>query len=60
MKREYYILAGDEGMKEKLIEAELEISPVHLLVVKENSVLGKQIKKEAQKRFKMQEGVKKK
>ena len=48
---EYYILAGITGMKEKLIEADLELSPVYFMVVKENSEIGKLIKKEAKKRI---------
>ena len=47
MKREYYILAGDKGMKEKMIEVGLQMSPVDLLIVSEYSKLGKLIKKEA-------------
>ncbi len=50
-KFEYYILAGIKGMKEKLVEAELELSPAYLLIVKENSEIGKLIKKETKKQL---------
>ena len=38
-------------MKEKLVEAELELSPAYLLIVKENSEIGKLIKKETKKQL---------
>ena len=50
-KREYYILAGDKGLKEILIEKGIEISPTHLVIVSNDSKLGKLIEKEAYKQF---------
>ena len=50
-KREYYILAGDEGMKRLLIEKEINISPECLLIISENSIIGKLIKKKAIKEY---------
>ena len=42
---EYYILAGDKGMKKLMIEKGLNVSPQHLLIVSEYSQIGKLIRK---------------
>jgi hypothetical protein len=49
-KIEYYILAGDKGMKKLLIEKGIDISPMNLLIVSEYSEIGKLIRKEAKKK----------
>ena len=49
-KREYYILAGDKGIMKLLKEKDINLSPTYFMVVKENSKIGKLIKKEAHKR----------
>ena len=46
---EYYILAGDKGMKKLLIKKGIDISPECLLIVSENSKIGKLIRKQAKK-----------
>ena len=48
---EYYILAGIEGMKKKLVESDLDLSPTCFMIVKEYSEIGKLIRKEARKRI---------
>ena len=49
-KREYYILAGIEGMKEKLEEAELDLSPTAFMIIDCNSGIGKLLEEEAIRR----------
>jgi hypothetical protein len=44
-KIEYYILAGDKGMKKLLIEKEIDVSPQCLMIVRRYSKLGKLIYK---------------
>lgn len=51
-KKEYYILAGDEGMMKLLIEKEIHVSPEYLMIVNSNSTLGRLIKQEVKKRMK--------
>jgi len=53
-KTEYYILAGNKGMKEVLIKHKIEITPLHLLIVSSDSKLGNLIKKEAMKQMEKQ------
>ncbi len=48
-KREYYILAGEVGIMDVLIEADINVSPTFLLVVKQYSKIGKLIEREAKK-----------
>lgn len=48
--REYYIFAGEPGVKEMVEKSELELSPVYFMVIKEYSEIGKMIKREAKKR----------
>ncbi len=50
IQREYYILSGIEGMKEKLVEAELELSPAYFMIVNADSGIGKLIEEEAKRR----------
>jgi len=50
--KEFYILAGSKGLKDKLRDKGIEISPCHLLIVKEDSKLGRLIRKEAIRSFK--------
>ena len=47
LEKEYYILAGIKGLKKELIEKGIETDSMHLLIIKENSVIGKLIKEEA-------------
>ena len=49
--REYYILSGMKGLKETLIKTGIKISPEYLLIVQEDSKLGKLIEKEARKKL---------
>lgn len=51
-KREYYIFAGRVGLKKKLVKSGIKMSKIHLLIIRENSKLGKLIKKEAVKKWK--------
>ena len=51
MKGEYYILRGEKGLKKVLIEKEIEVSPMHLMIIGEDSKIGKLIKKEIKKRL---------
>jgi len=53
--REYYILAGDKGMKQLLIEKGINISPNFLLIVSENSKIGRLIKKKGKTLLKEKE-----
>ena len=50
-KREYYILSGIEGMKEKLIEAEIEMSPAYFMIIETDSGMGKLLEEEAKRRI---------
>ena len=52
-KIEYYILAGIPSLLVKFIEKDIDISPTHLMVVKEYSKLGRAIKKEVKSRLKI-------
>jgi hypothetical protein len=49
--REYYILAGDKGIMKLIKEKDLNLSPTYFMVIKENSKIGRLIKKEALKRL---------
>ena len=49
-KREYYIFAGVEGMKEKMIEAGLDLSPIAFMIIDCNSGIGKLLEEEAKRR----------
>ena len=49
-KREYYILAGVEGMKEKMEEAGLDLSPIAFMIIDCNSGIGKLLEEEAKRR----------
>ena len=51
-KREYYILAGIKGMKEKLEEADLDLSPTAFMIIDCDSGIGKLIEEEAKRRVK--------
>ncbi len=57
-KREYYILAGKEGLLNDLKKKGIEVSPTDLLIVSENSKIGRLIKKEAIKRVDKLKGEK--
>lgn len=57
--KEFYILAGDKNMKDVLIKKGIEISPMYLMIVDENSTLGKLIKKEVSRRIEDSLGRKK-
>jgi len=48
--REYYILAGEPGVKEMLDDIDMELSPVYFMVIKDTSGLGILIKEEAKRR----------
>ncbi|GAG22376.1 unnamed protein product [marine sediment metagenome] len=48
--REYYILAGEPGVREMLDDIDMELSPLYFMVIKEHSKLGKLLSKEAKKR----------
>jgi hypothetical protein len=48
-KREYYILAGEKGMKKLMIKKGLNVSPQYLLIVSEYSQIGKLIRKRIKK-----------
>ncbi len=50
--REYYIFAGEKGVKKMLSESGLKLSPIYFMIVKEKSGLGWLIKEEAKRRVK--------
>ena len=52
--REYYILAGDKGMKQLLIDKGINVSPSCLLIVSEKTKIGRLIKKRSQIELKKQ------
>ena len=51
MKRkiEYYILAGDKGLKDLLIKHGINTDSIHLLIVSEYSQIGKLVRKTIKK-----------
>jgi hypothetical protein len=51
-KREYYILAGERGIMRLLKEKDINLTPAYFMVIKENSKIGRLIKREANKRLK--------
>ena len=53
-KREYYILAGNKGIVKLLEKKDINLTPEYFMVIKENSKIGRLIKKEANKRLKKQ------
>lgn len=50
--REYYVFAGEKGVKKMLNETGLKLSPIYFMIVKEKSGLGVLIKEEAKRRVK--------
>ncbi len=48
---EYYIFAGEKGVKDMIEKSGLKMSPIYFMVAKEYSEIGKLIKKEAKKRY---------